>query len=240
MEQLSDGVYRLGSRWVNFYLVTDGDAVTVVDTGIGGYFPQIGPALQQLGRQPSDVKAIVLTHTHTDHIGTADKLVEMTSAPVFVHRAEAGIATGAAKPVIPKGFIGNLWRPTMLSLARHFVSNKGLAQKTVDEVTPFEDGDVLDVPGTPRVVYAPGHSAGHSALVLEDRRVLFCGDALATLSVTTGATGPTLHPFNENRARAIAELDALEALPADLLLPGHGEPWRGPIADAVAAARSGA
>ena len=238
MEQVSDGVYRLGSKWVNFYLVTDGDAVTVVDTGVGGYFTQVEPALQRLGRQPSDVKAIALTHTHTDHVGSADKLVKLTSAPVFVHRAEADIATGAKKPAIPKGFLANVWRPTMLSLAGHFVANKGLAQVTVPEVTSYEDGDVLDVPGRPRVVYAPGHSAGHSALFLEDRSVLFCGDALATLSVTTGATGPMLHPFNEDRARAIAELDALEGLPADLLLPGHGEPWRGPISEAVATARA--
>ena len=89
MEQVTDGVFRLGTKWVNFYIVAESDGLTFVDTGVRGYLPQIEPALQGLGRKPADVKAIVLTHTHSDHIGCADRLVETTSAPVFASRVTA-------------------------------------------------------------------------------------------------------------------------------------------------------
>ncbi len=237
MERIADGVHRLGSRWVNFYLVEEGGALTLVDTGLPGYSGQLTLGLRALGRNASDVNAIVLTHTHSDHIGGAPAFSKETGAPVLVHRGEAPIATGAAKPIPPKGFMSSLWRPQLLSFAAHAAANKGMATITVPEVTPFDDDDVLDVPGKLRVVYTPGHSSAHSALVLEDRRVLFCGDAMATLAVNTGETGPMVHPFNQDRDGAVSSLDILEKVDADILLPGHGEPWRGRISDAVTQAR---
>jgi glyoxylase-like metal-dependent hydrolase (beta-lactamase superfamily II) len=109
----------------------------------------------------------------------------------------------------------------------------------VPAVTKYEADDVLDVPGGLRVLFTPGHSVAHSALLLQDRRVLFCGDALATLNVATGATGPMLHPFNQDRAQAVGSLNALEKVDADVVLPGHGEPWRGTPGAAVSLARRG-
>jgi glyoxylase-like metal-dependent hydrolase (beta-lactamase superfamily II) len=237
METITPGVHRLGSRWVNLYLIEEADGVTLVDTGFPGYVDQIRTALRELGKKPSDVKAIVLTHTHSDHIGGAAALTKDTGAPVLVHRGEARVATGDAKAVNPKGFLSSLWRPRMMSFLRHAIANKGAAHATVGRVTSFADDEVLDVPGKLRVVFSPGHSSGHAALLLEDRGVLFCGDAMATLAVNTGATGPMLHPFNEDREQAVRSLDILEKVDAEVLLPGHGEPWRGSVSDAVAAAR---
>jgi glyoxylase-like metal-dependent hydrolase (beta-lactamase superfamily II) len=237
MQKVADGVYRLGSRWVNFYLVEEGDALTVVDAGFPGYAGQVTTALQELGRAYSDVKAIVLTHTHVDHIGGAPLLAERTEAPVLVHKGEATIATGENKPVAPKGFMLNLWRPRILRFGLHAVANKGATQARVAEVTSFEGDEVLDVPGKLRTVSAPGHSGAHSALLLEGRGILFCGDAMATLAVHTGSTGPMLHPFNEDGDGALRSLDALAGIDADVLLPGHGAPWRGKIAEAVSEAR---
>ena len=237
MQSVAEGVHRLGSRWINFYLVVDREAVTLIDTGMPGYSGQLDPALKELGRSPSDVKAIVLTHTHTDHVGSMDRFSEATGAPVFVHRAETDYATGSKKGGTPSGVASSLWRPSMIQFVCHFVPNGGTKTVTVPQVTEFEDGEVLDVPGRPRVVYSPGHSPGHSAILLEDRRVLFSGDALATLAVNTGATGPMLHPFNEDRERATKSLDILEKLTADVILPGHGDPFRGNVSGAVSVAR---
>lgn len=147
MEQVAEGVYRLGSHWVNFYLVEESGALTVVDTGFPGYREQATTALRQLGRKASDVKAIVLTHTHSDHIGTAAALTEDSGAPVLVHTGEAAIARGEAKPINPKGFASSFWRPTMLSFVAHAIANKGMSRIKVPEVTPFGRDDVLDVPG---------------------------------------------------------------------------------------------
>jgi glyoxylase-like metal-dependent hydrolase (beta-lactamase superfamily II) len=237
MEKIAEGVYRLGSSRVNFYLVEDGAALTLVDTGFPGYSDQVAAGLQELGKKPSDVKAIVLTHTHSDHIGGAPTLARETGASILVNKGEAPVATGSQKSAQPAGFLLNLWRPRLLSFAAHAVANKGAATVTVREVTPYSEDDVLDVPGKLRVVYTPGHSPAHSALLLEDRRILFSGDALVTLATHTGDTGPMLHPFNQNQDDAIRSLGILARVDADVLLPGHGEPWSGRIADAVAEAR---
>ena len=238
MEEITRGVYRLGSQWVNFYFVAEGEAITIVDTGFPGYVPAALSALEGLGRRPSDVKAIVLTHTHSDHIGGAAELAKETGAPVFVHEREAAIATGAAKPVPPKGVFKNFWRPNMLRFLKHAIGNGGAKRITVPDVTTFGADDVLDVPGKPRVVFTPGHSSAHSALLLEDRRFIFCGDAMATLAVQDGDTGPMLHPFNENRDGAIESLAVLEKVDADVVAPGHGDPWRGAPSEAVRMART--
>lgn len=238
MQQVADGVYRLSTSWANFYLVDDAGALTFIDTGFPGYVPIARSSLSELGRSASDVKAIVLTHTHSDHIGGAAALAAESGAPVFVHDIEAGIATGADKPVPPSGLLANAWRPNIWRFLKHAISNGGAKRITVDTVSSYADGDVLDVPGKPRVVFTPGHSAGHSALLLEQRRVLFCGDAMVTYSVRTGATGPMLHPFNEDAVRARESLAILDRLDADVVLPGHGEPFRGSPQQAVLSAAS--
>jgi glyoxylase-like metal-dependent hydrolase (beta-lactamase superfamily II) len=238
MIEVGDGIYRLGSRWVNFYLLREGDALTLVDAGLLGHADQLEPALRELGRSVSDVKAIVLTHTHSDHIGGAERFAAMTGAPVFVSKGEAGRATGADKPGSPSGVFGQLWRPSMMKFVGHFIKNKGTSHVTVPSVSPYDNGEVLEVPGRPKAVFCPGHSPGHSALLLEDRKILFCGDAMATLDVSTGKVAPMLHPFNEDRQQAIESLSIVESIDADVLLPGHGPPSQGlRMNDAVEMAR---
>jgi glyoxylase-like metal-dependent hydrolase (beta-lactamase superfamily II) len=98
---------------------------------------------------------------------------------------------------------------------------------------------VLDVPGSPRVVHTPGHTLGHSALHFERHGALFAGDLLYTRNPLTGRTGPQVGPsvFNVDTERCFESLAAIEGLEAKLVLVGHGEPWRGSPASAVAKAR---
>src|SRR5207302_7460956 len=83
------GVLRMGTALINWYLVADGDGVTVVDAGAPAYRPQLEPGLAQLGRTIDDVRAIVLTHGDADHKGFAEKLRSEQRVPVKVHSADA-------------------------------------------------------------------------------------------------------------------------------------------------------
>jgi glyoxylase-like metal-dependent hydrolase (beta-lactamase superfamily II) len=123
------------------------------------------------------------------------------------------------------------------------VRRGGLRTEHISEVATFADGATLDVPGAPRVIHLPGHSAGSVALHLPGLDALFAGDALITLRVTTGQVGPQLSPFTADEAQALASLDRLEGLEARWVLPGHGEPWTGGLAEAlrrIRGARQGA
>lgn len=89
------------------------------------------------------------------------------------------------------------------------------------------------------MIHAPGHTPGACALLLEERRVLLCGDVVVTRNPLTGRVGPQIMPsaFNHKTPQAIESLDALDDVPADVLLPGHGEPWTQGAAEAARAAR---
>jgi glyoxylase-like metal-dependent hydrolase (beta-lactamase superfamily II) len=129
---------------------------------------------------------------------------------------------------------------TMWRLMAHLVRGGLLRLPKIDDPVVFEDGEVLDVPGHPRVVHTPGHSDGHCALVLDQRGVLFAGDALCTWNPLTGRVGPQLAPaaFAISTEQATRSLEAIERFDCDLVLPGHGEPWSDGAASAVARARA--
>jgi len=110
----------------------------------------------------------------------------------------------------------------------------------IREVSGFSDGEVLDVPGSPRVVHAPGHTGGSAAILLEDRGVLFTGDVLCTHNAYTGRVGPQIMPsgLNADTPRALASLASWAGIKAGVLLPGHGESWTGGIEEAIRQARA--
>jgi glyoxylase-like metal-dependent hydrolase (beta-lactamase superfamily II) len=124
--------------------------------------------------------------------------------------------------------MGDLWRPTLYRTLFSLLRRGGARIVPIAELSTFADGETLDLPGRPVVVHAPGHTPGSSALHLPALRVLFTGDSLATWNPLTGRVGPQVMPsaFNTHTSQAVESLGALEAIgEADLLLPGHGEPW---------------
>lgn len=241
-EQIADGVHRVADGIVNWYLVTDGDEVALYDAGWPRSWPRVQGALAELGRSPADVTAILLTHGHPDHLGAAEHARKACRAAVHVHEAEAprarGVADGASPWALVPGLIPTLWRPSSLGFVLQATAKGFLFPNWPQDVTTFASGAQLDVPGRPRAVPTPGHTAGHVSFVLEDRGVVFAGDALATLDVLTREEGPRLMParLDADHDQARRSLDALAGLDAGVLLPGHGEPFRGAPSAATARA----
>ena len=94
--QLAPGLRRLGDGLVNSYLVEDGGAITIIDTGMAGQYDDLERELAAMGRSKADVKAIVLTHGDSDHIGYANRLRREIGIPVYVGAADAPRATRVA------------------------------------------------------------------------------------------------------------------------------------------------
>jgi glyoxylase-like metal-dependent hydrolase (beta-lactamase superfamily II) len=110
----------------------------------------------------------------------------------------------------------------------------------VDRVETFVDNQRLDVPGNPIVVHTPGHTEGHTMFHCPERGLLFTGDGLITMDLLGAGKEPQMmrDVFNVDSEQAMSSLDRITGLDADLLLPGHGRPWPGRPAEAVARVRS--
>ena len=234
--QIAPGLHRLGNGSVNAYLVADGTEVTIVDAGLPGFWGDLPAELAAMGRTLDDVRAMVLTHGHSDHIGFAERFrVELRMTP-RIHELDAAMARGEVKPehqVSGKIRIGPLVAFLLLG-----VRKGGLRQKALAEVATFGDGATLDVPGAPRVILLPGHTPGSAALHLPARDVLFIGDAMATYAVTNGSVGPMIAPFSADPALAVSSLSRLDGIEAAWMLPGHGQPWTGGVGEAVRRVRA--
>lgn len=230
--EVAPGVHRLGTARVNWYVVEDAGRLTLIDAGMPGHYEQLDAGLRAFGAGLSDIDAIVLTHSHVDHTGFAERVRTERGVRVHVHADDDDGGTRKFPPM------HLYWRPSSWPLLAEGLRNGLLATPRVKESTHFRDDEILPVPGKPRTLHLPGHTAGNCALLIEDRNVVFTGDGLVTLDPYTQATGPRLllDGVNEDPQMARTSLARLNGLGTQTLLPGHGEPWQGDLQDAVSSA----
>ena len=227
--KLAPSLHRVGSDLVNCYLVEDGGKLTVIDTGVPGQWKDFERELAVMGRSLGDVAGAVLTHGDTDHIGFAERL-RRHGVPIHVHEADAERARGIEKKQTPMGpmKIGPLLRFLWYAGRRG-----GLRVPPVQEVVTFADGDVLDLPGRPRVIGMAGHTPGSVAIHVPGVDAVFVGDAMTTGHVLTGELGPQPAPFTLDPAAALTALERVAQVEARWVLPGHGPPWNGGTTEAI-------
>lgn len=240
--RLADGVVRLGSSMVNWYLVGDDSGVTIVDTGLRGYRDQLEPGLELLGSSLEDVRAVILTHGDGDHTGVASRLAEeRPDLPIHLHPEDAYLVQGGSKKT-EDSQLGFLVRPSIYPLLVHFARNDGLRAPKIERTVALAEAEALDVPGKPRVIHVPGHTEGHVVFHFPAQSALFVGDTIVTWNPATGKRGPQLmRPgFNMSNQKAFESLGRYEGLEADLLLSGHGEPWTEGVSAALERVRAGA
>ncbi|MFI6409582.1 MBL fold metallo-hydrolase [Streptomyces sp. NPDC050548] len=241
VRQVADAVYLVHGSNTNWVILTDGSAATLVDTGYPGDRGLVLDSLEQVGSSAKEVTAVLLTHAHNDHLGSAEYLHSAHGTPVYAHEAEVPHARREFLQQVTLGdVLRNVWRPGVLPWAVHTIRSGGMEQHPVAAAEAFPAGDgPLDLPGRPVPVHTPGHTGGHCVFHLPDSGIVISGDALVSGHPTSRIKGPQLLPgmFHHERERAVASLDVLEALDADTLLPGHGPVHTGPIREAARRAR---
>ena len=239
-QNVAQGIHRVEDAYTNWYLVEDEGGLTVVDAGVPTSWGSLHDALRALGRRPDEIRALVLTHAHFDHVGFAERARRELGVPVLVHENDVPLAHH------PRQFAHERYRlPYFLTQVRALpivaalVRNRALWPAPVRQVERYTDG-TLSVPGSPRVVFTPGHTLGHCALHFPDRDAVIAGDALVMLDPYTAERGPKIvaGAATADSERNLATLEALAETGAGAVLTGHGEPWREGAEAAVARARA--
>ncbi|MDQ8702480.1 MBL fold metallo-hydrolase [Streptomyces sp. LHD-70] len=200
------------------YLWRDKGELTLIDAGPVGSAARTVEVVTALGHRVSDLRRIVVTHFHEDHMGGAAELAELSGARVYVHRLDAPFVRGETAGPQP---VFEDWEvPIRREVAKLLPADPPTAvpAEAVDEV---EHRDVLDFGGGARIVGAPGHTDGSIGIHLPRHGVLFTGDAIA-VSPMDGEV--ILGVFNVDRKRALASFRELAALDPEVACFGHGEP----------------
>ncbi len=237
--QVSDTVHLAQGHAVNWTLVTDDTGVMLIDAGYPGDREDVLASLRQLGHGPGDVRAILLTHAHIDHLGSAIRFANEHGTAVYCHAEEVGHAKREyLEQVSILDVALRIWRPRWAVWGVHVVRSGGLIRDGIPTAQPLTAETAAGLPGRPMAVSTPGHTSGHCSYVVDG--VLASGDALITGHPLLRHRGPQLLPevFSHSQPDCLRSLDALALLDTEVLLPGHGDVWRGPIRDATQAAIS--
>jgi glyoxylase-like metal-dependent hydrolase (beta-lactamase superfamily II) len=203
--KVAEDIDTVEGLWVgNAYLVRGADGLLLVDSGTPGSAKRILASIERMGGKLSDLRYIVLTHWHLDHVGGAAELKRRTGAQVAIHALDAPVLAGKVRPPYAKGRLAMATLERLLRLER-----------------PAPDillggGEIIF--GL-EVVHMPGHTAG-SIVLRRDDGVLFSGDAL--LADRHGRLRDPDLSLALDPALALASAARIRALPHTLLLAGHG------------------
>lgn len=224
----------------NWYVIEEAGRLTLVDAGFPGHYQVFRKGLKSIGREVSDVEAVLITHAHADHMGFADRVSRESSAPVWIHRADVA----GAKRILQlpwKSLLTNAWRTFTRSMLIHATLNGVFQATRIPSPRILEDGDHLDVPGRPIVIHAPGHTPGEVAFYLPEAGILFSGDAIVTQDLYTGRqTGPQVlnAGLNDHDRQTRESLDRFMHLGRVTIYPGHGPSWHGEMGEALELAKA--
>jgi glyoxylase-like metal-dependent hydrolase (beta-lactamase superfamily II) len=238
--EIAPDVYCLGP-WgrtqTNVYLVHAGSSWALVDAGWEQDAARIEAVTQSLLGPGVTPSAILLTHDHPDHAGSARMLAETWRCPILVHGAEVPIAMGDFGAM--ERFAGPLDRwvilPAMRAIGdrrREAVLERGSLAGMIRELEP--DGSIPGLDGWTWIP-TPGHTPGSVAYVRAADRVALTGDALVTLLVNSpagflrgrqGLSSPPWYTTWDAR-EAAASIGAIAALEPTVVGGGHGRPMSG-------------
>ena len=201
------GVHMVPSvRWSRAYLIV-GETLTLVDSGLPWHPPGVLKYIRSIGRRPNELKRILITHGHPDHVGGAAKLVRATRASIVGHRADSHPSPKNDLDLDYTGIGGRRSPLAFLSAAKLDI--------------PVADGDTLPDHGGIRVIHTPGHTRGSVCFLHEPTRTLFSGDTL----FSDGRRLSRSVPFpGYDRAGYVRSLERLSEIDFDAVCGGHGRP----------------
>ncbi|GAB3488256.1 MBL fold metallo-hydrolase [Flexivirga lutea] len=241
LHQVMTNVFLVEGIASNWVLVRDGRDLTLIDAGYPKDIDGLVASVAQLGHRIEDIRGVLVTHAHVDHIGAIPALLARHAVPTYAGEHELPMLEGERhEQATTWDVISRCWRPRVAKWAVTIARAGARTSIQLPETRALQADSRLDLPGAPRAAACPGHTSGHTAYLLGETGIVVTGDALITGHSIVARTGPQLVPafFSHAPAQMNAGLDALARLDADTVLPGHGPVWRGPLTTAIEQARN--
>ncbi len=222
MSKVASGVYRIPARAANTYVVEARDGLVLIDTGLPGSDYGILKTLAHLGRRATEVKLVLLTHRHLDHIGSAAAMKRATSATLASHPFEKPYVAGTLRISTPAAWslYGKITRRLLnfTSWTKKLFRIVKYQPVHVDEAAD-EESVLEDVGLDGSILWTPGHTKGSISLFLNETKVAIVGDLLRS------RRGKLVEPlFMESIPQTEASVQRVLDLGPALICPGHGKP----------------
>ena len=213
MKRIIEGVYLVAMGNANAFLIEDGDELILIDAGYPGKEEAVLAEIRAINRTPDQLKHLIFTHHHRDHIGSAAAIIRLTGATTYMHALD-----------IPKAATGGPFRPMRpapgvlgyIMTKLFYDPDQRVEPIAIDR--PIADGEILPIAGCMEVVHIPGHCAGQIALHWRRRRILFVGDACMNIMGLGDPVG------FEDVEQGRASQRRLAGLSFDVAAFGHGPP----------------
>jgi glyoxylase-like metal-dependent hydrolase (beta-lactamase superfamily II) len=171
LKRVIKGVHVVPMGMANAFLIEADDGLTLIDAGYPNKEAEVFGAIRALGRLPGQLKHLIFTHGHPDHIGSAAAIVRETGARTYMHPLDIPMAESGG-PFRPLQAAPGLLRRVLCKLVYH--ANERLDPVAINQ--PLTPGEILPVAGGFDVIHTPGHCAGQVALLWHPGRMLFAGD----------------------------------------------------------------
>ena len=210
--EITANVHLIPNIVANPYLIMDPDGLTLIDTGLPGSDKKILNYISDLGRSPSDLKRIIITHADMDHIGSLYALKKASGARVYASAVESeAMSKGRPSRQIKPN---NSFRRLLMGVVSRFMK---AAPVRADEI--LSEGQVLPVLGGLHVVETPGHTPGHISLFSPSTGILFTGDSIVSRE---GGLVRSIQALTWDEAKADESARKQAALGARIVCSGHG------------------
>lgn len=216
MQPIAPNLYTFTGLVVGrVYLIVDEDGLTLIDTSLPFAPKRIFKQLAKIGRSHSDVKRILITHAHPDHVGGLAGLLEKTHAEVWASEGEARVIRGETSIARPP--VGSV--PWPQRILRFLVPPAKVKPSPVHRI--LKDGETLDIMGGLQVVSTPGHAPDHISFWHPEKRILFAGD---TMMYLFGRLDPLFRIVTVDMRQNMHSVRKLAKLEPETILFGHGKP----------------
>jgi glyoxylase-like metal-dependent hydrolase (beta-lactamase superfamily II) len=236
LSEQAPGVYFAEGPASNWMVVRDGKGFILIDSGYPGDRRHVLASLRYLGLEPAHAMALLVTHGHVDHTGSAAFFSESFGTPVLCARGELAHVQGKEKHQVTLGqVLIRAWRPRVFRWMVHAIRAGALASRPATRAEAWDAATLRALPGRPVAISLPGHTPGNAAILLPEAGAIAVGDSFVSGHPISRTSGPQmLHSmYHSDPDAAHAALRNLAGVDASVVLPGHGPALRIPLAQAA-------